>query len=72
MKKFVSIFSSFHAPPRRIWFGFGGPTSGGAEFVNGHGVLIAEYSEIETGKQADRPQLLEAIGPRSPSKGRFS
>ena len=30
-------------------------------YVNGHGELIAEYLEVETGKRADRPQLLKAI-----------
>jgi DNA invertase Pin-like site-specific DNA recombinase len=31
------------------------------EFVHGHGELVAEYLEIETGKRADRPELLKAI-----------
>jgi DNA invertase Pin-like site-specific DNA recombinase len=30
-------------------------------YVNGHGELVAEYTEVETGKRADRPQLLKAI-----------
>ena len=32
-----------------------------AEHVNGHGVLLAEYVETESGKRADRPQLAAAM-----------
>lgn len=32
-----------------------------ADFANNNGEIIAEFTEIETGKRADRPQLLEAI-----------
>ena len=30
-------------------------------FVNGHGELIGDFTEIETGKRSDRPKLLKAI-----------
>lgn len=30
-------------------------------FVNGHGELAGEYTEIESGKRADRPQLAKAL-----------
>src|SRR5215207_6050100 len=32
-----------------------------AEHVNGHGVLLAEYVEIESGRRSDRPQLSAAL-----------
>jgi len=31
------------------------------EFVNGHGNLLTEYTEVETGKRADRPELTKAL-----------
>ncbi len=31
------------------------------QFVNGHGDLISEFTEIETGKRSDRPQIAKAI-----------
>ena len=30
-------------------------------FVNGHGELTGDFTEIETGKRSDRPELLKAI-----------
>jgi DNA invertase Pin-like site-specific DNA recombinase len=32
-----------------------------SDFVKNNGDIVAEFTEIETGKRADRPQLLEAI-----------
>ncbi|MCH7989100.1 MAG: recombinase family protein, partial [Planctomycetes bacterium] len=32
-----------------------------SQFVNGNGELIAELTEIETGKRSDRPELMKAI-----------
>ena len=32
-----------------------------SQFVNGNGELIAELTEIETGKRSDRPELSKAI-----------
>lgn len=31
------------------------------QYVNGHGQLTAEYTEVETGKRADRPNLTKAL-----------
>jgi DNA invertase Pin-like site-specific DNA recombinase len=31
------------------------------QFVNGHGELISEFTEIETGKRSDRPQIAKAM-----------
>ena len=31
------------------------------KFVNGYGELLGEFTEVETGKRSDRPQLLKAI-----------
>ena len=31
------------------------------QYVHGHGQLTAEYTEVETGKRSDRPNLTKAL-----------
>ena len=37
-------------------------------FVNGHGKLLATYTEVESGKKADRPELAKALAHAKRSK----
>ena len=37
-------------------------------FVNGHGKLLASYTEIESGKKSDRPELAKALSHSRRSK----
>ena len=37
-------------------------------FVNGHGKLLATYTEVESGKKSDRPELAKALSHARRSK----
>lgn len=43
-------------------------TAAVTNFVNGHGKLLATYTEVESGKKADRPELAKALAHARRSK----
>jgi DNA invertase Pin-like site-specific DNA recombinase len=61
MKTFVGYYRVSTQRQGQSGLGLEAQKASVREFVNGHGELVAEYLEIETGKRADRPQLLKAL-----------
>ena len=43
-------------------------TTSGINFVNGHGKLLATYTEVESGKKSDRPERAKALSHARRSK----
>ena len=61
MKKFISYYRVSTQRQGQSGLGLEAQKASVREFVNGHGELMAEYTEVESGKKADRPQLLTAM-----------
>ena len=61
MKKFISYYRVSTPRQGQSGVGLAAQKASVREFVNGHGELVAEYTEVESGKKADRPQLLTAM-----------
>jgi DNA invertase Pin-like site-specific DNA recombinase len=61
MKKFVAYYRVSTQRQGQSGLGLEAQKASVREFVNGHGKLVAEYTEVESGKKADRPQLLTAM-----------
>jgi hypothetical protein len=61
MKRFISYYRVSTQRQGQSGLGLEAQQASVREFVNGHGELVAEYTEVESGKKADRPQLLTAM-----------
>ena len=61
MKSYVGYFRVSTDRQGRSGLGLEAQQAAAREFVNSHGQLVAEYTEIETGKRGDRPQLTKAL-----------
>lgn len=61
MKKFVAYFRVSTDRQGRSRLGLEAQTASVRDYITSHGELIAEYTEIETGKRADRPELAKAL-----------
>jgi DNA invertase Pin-like site-specific DNA recombinase len=61
MKKFIAYCRVSTTKQGESGLGIEAQQAAVRGYVNGHGELVAEYLEVETGKRADRPQLLKAI-----------
>ena len=56
------LSSGIHRPARRQRPGAGSPGRGGCRLCRGDGgTILRTYTEIETGKRADRPELANAL-----------
>lgn len=61
MKKYIAYYRVSTNRQGESGLGLEAQKASVREFVNGHGQLISEYMEVETGKRADRPELLKAM-----------
>jgi DNA invertase Pin-like site-specific DNA recombinase len=61
MKRYVAYYRVSTDRQGRSGLGLEAQQATVREFVNGHGELVEEYTEVETGKRADRPQLAKAL-----------
>jgi len=61
MKRFVAYFRVSTDRQGRSGLGLEAQQAAVREFVRGRGELVEEYTEVETGKRADRPQLAKAL-----------
>jgi len=60
-QKFVAYFRVSTDRQGRSGLGLEAQKAAVRDYVNGHGELVAEYIEIETGKRKDRPTLSQAL-----------
>ena len=60
-KLFVTYFRVSTQRQGQSGLGLEAQKKGGSDFVINNGAIIAEFTEIETGKRADRPKLADAI-----------
>ncbi len=61
MKRYVAYYRVSTDRQGRSGLGLEAQQAAVHEYVNGHGELVAEYHEVETGKRANRPQLTKAL-----------
>ncbi len=61
MKSYVGYFRVSTDRQGRSGLGLEAQQAAVREFVNGHGQLVAEYTEVESGKRKDRPELAKAL-----------
>ena len=61
MVKLVAYYRVSTKRQGRSGLGLAAQQSAVQDYANGRGNVIAEYTEIETGKKADRPKLAEAL-----------
>jgi DNA invertase Pin-like site-specific DNA recombinase len=59
--KFIAYYRVSTEQQGRSGLGIEAQRKAVAEHVNGHGALIAEFTEVESGKRNDRPQLAAAL-----------
>ncbi|MGI9469691.1 MAG: recombinase family protein, partial [Rubripirellula sp.] len=61
MKKFIAYYRVSTDRQGRSGLGLDAQTASVREYVANQGELVAEYTEIESGKKSDRPQLGKAL-----------
>ena len=61
MKKFIAYYRVSTDRQGRSGLGLEAQTASVRDYVTSQGELISEYTEVETGKRADRPQLAKAL-----------
>ncbi|MCO8125541.1 recombinase family protein [Stieleria sp. TO1_6] len=61
MKKFIAYYRVSTDRQGRSGLGLEAQTASVRDYVASQGELIFEYTEVETGKRADRPQLTKAL-----------
>ncbi len=61
MVKLVAYYRVSTKRQGRSGLGLAAQQSAVQDYATGRGNVIAEYTEIETGKKADRPKLAEAL-----------
>ena len=61
MKKFIAYYRVSTDRQGRSGLGLEAQTASVRDYVTSQGELISEYTEVETGKRADRPQLTKAL-----------
>src|SRR4051794_23166563 len=59
--KFCRLLSCFHRTPRKVWAWLGAAKRKIIEFVSSAGTLIAEFSDVQSGRDDSRVELLKAI-----------
>lgn len=61
MKRFIAYYRVSTSRQGESGLGLDAQASSVREYVKHQGVLVAEYTEVETGKRTDRPQLSNAL-----------
>jgi DNA invertase Pin-like site-specific DNA recombinase len=61
MKRYIAYYRVSTDRQGRSGLGLEAQQAAVRKFVNGHGELVEEYTEVETGKRADRPELMNAL-----------
>lgn len=61
MKRYVAYYRVSTDRQGRSGLGLEAQQAAVRKFVNGHGKLVDEYTEVETGKRGNRPQLANAL-----------
>jgi DNA invertase Pin-like site-specific DNA recombinase len=61
MKHYIAYYRVSTERQGRSGLGLEAQKAAVREFVNGHGELVEEYTEVESGKRGDRPQLTKAL-----------